>query len=337
MKLILKTIFGSHVYGTNIPTSDTDIKGMFIPSAEDILLQRAPKTIIQNTKISSAGKNLPTDTDVELFSVQQYLKLLMEGQSCALDLLFTPKKFYLEESNSIWYNIQSQKDQFIHKGITAFIGYAKQQAGKYGIKGTRVSALRNTLDFLSQFNNHLKLNDSSIELKLWSGLVYEPLTHEVKLLNEHIKFVDVKSPNGRIEPHLEVCNRKIPLHATVKYTKEIFQKIFDEYGARALLAEKNEGCDYKALMHAVRVCNQAKELLSTGHITFPRPEKDLLLQIRKGELPYKEVATLIENGLEELNSINATSTLRETPNKALADSIVLDCYNEEIRAYSDYK
>lgn len=330
MNLILKTIFGSHVYGTNVPTSDTDIKGIFIPNAEDILLQRAPKTVIQNTKTGS-GKNSSQDTDIELFSVQQYLKLLMEGQSCALDLLFTPKEFYIEEPDYIWTYIQSQKHQFIHKGLTAFVGYARQQAGKYGVKGSRISAIRTILELLKECDPDVKLEQykEGFQKRIYG----DEFCNAIPELSEHAAIVNCKGPNNTLAPHLEVCNRKIAFHAKVKFATEVFQKIFDNYGARALLAEQNLGVDYKSLMHAVRVCGQAKELLSTGNITFPRPEKDLLLQIRKGELPYKEVATLIENGLEELNIINATSTLRETPNNDLADSIVMDCYKDAVSNY----
>ena len=50
MKLILKSEFGSKVYGTTTPDSDTDYKAIALPSREDILLQKAFKTNQQNTK-----------------------------------------------------------------------------------------------------------------------------------------------------------------------------------------------------------------------------------------------------------------------------------------------
>lgn len=68
---------------------------------------------------------------------------------------------------------------------------------------------------------------------------------------------------------LEVCNRKVQEHATLKEAHAMFKRIFDEYGQRALLAEKNEGVDWKAMMHATRVCHEAKELLLDHRITYP--------------------------------------------------------------------
>jgi predicted nucleotidyltransferase len=42
--LICETVFGSHLYGTSTEQSDRDYKGIFLPSAQDILLGRIPKT-----------------------------------------------------------------------------------------------------------------------------------------------------------------------------------------------------------------------------------------------------------------------------------------------------
>jgi predicted nucleotidyltransferase len=318
MRQILRTKFGSHIYGTNLPTSDTDYKAIFIPNAKDIILQRAAQHHLNNTKTDSTKRNEATDVDDEAFSIQRYLKLLCEGQTVALDMLFTPDSFY-DHQTAVWQEIKKNKDKFLHKGVSAFIGYTKQQAAKYGCKGFRVRALKEILDFLSNFMGYTKL----IEI--------EPLDYFVSLQNpEHIKFTMCNAPNNKVEKHLDVCNRKIPLHATVKYAKEVFQKIYDEYGHRALLAEKNEGIDWKALMHAVRVAHEARELLLTSNITFPRPEKDLLLKIRTGSLPYKQVEEIIEEGLTSLVETQAKSILPEKPNYKWCDDFVLDCYYNHV-------
>lgn len=327
--------FGSHIYGTNLPTSDHDYKGIFVPSGYDLVMQKAAKHIQNNTKKNSTEKNSPNDIDEELFSVQTYLRLLAEGQTVALDMLFTPGNFYLSSSvdipfRDIWRTIKHNKDKLIHSGSSAFVGYCKTQAAKYGLKGGRVEALRRTIDFLDKYDDRTKLKDIEQDIANFvypgdmfesSGGVYEDLL---------IKFAWCNSPKKVMEKHLEVCNRKVPLHATVGYAIDIFQRIFDQYGHRALMAERNEGIDWKALMHAVRVADEAYELLTTGNITFPRPNADLLLKIRKGELPYKEVETLIENGLVEVEKAKEKSTLRKTSCQNTIDSIIYEAHMNAI-------
>jgi predicted nucleotidyltransferase len=40
MDLIVEMRFGSHLYGTDTPESDLDLKGVYLPEARDILLRR---------------------------------------------------------------------------------------------------------------------------------------------------------------------------------------------------------------------------------------------------------------------------------------------------------
>lgn len=314
MKTIFKTEFGSVIYGTNVIGSDTNYKSIFIPDFRDIILQRPARTININTKADKNSRNCKDDIDDEAFSLQEFCKLLCEGQTVALDMIFSPGNHW-KTSNFIWEVIQENKDKFLHKGTSSFVGYTKQQAAKYGVKGFRIAAIETTLNYLKSQLEYKRLGETPVE-------DFIKITN-----NEHIKMTLCKGPNNTMAPHLEVCNRKIPYHGTVKYAKELFQRIYDEYGARAKLAKDNLGIDWKALMHAVRVAREAEELLLTGNITFPRPEKELLLKIRKGELDYEtKVAPLIEEGLVRIEEAKSKSTLPEKPNKEWVDDFIFHCY-----------
>jgi predicted nucleotidyltransferase len=50
MDILVDMVFGSHLYGTNSETSDRDYKGVFMPTREQILLQRIPHSINESTK-----------------------------------------------------------------------------------------------------------------------------------------------------------------------------------------------------------------------------------------------------------------------------------------------
>jgi hypothetical protein len=82
-------------------------------------------------------------------------------------------------------------------------------------------------------------------------------------------------------------------------------------------------------MHAVRVAREAEELLMHHTITYPRPEADLLLAIRKGELPYKEVAEMLEAGLDRREECHRISALPDRGDQATADQLVLAAYRSE--------
>ncbi len=313
--------FGSHVYGTNLPTSDHDYKGIFIPTSREIILGTTKNTINHSTKPAGQLKNTAQDTDTEYFSLKQYMKLLLEGQTVALTMLFAPEQHILETS-PIYEEIVNNKDRFLHKGVSAFAGYCRTQANKYGIKGSRVAAARYAMEYFDiarhyNFGTPPKLKD------IWEDIV-EKFTGL-----EHCEFPVALSFMTPVRM-LSVCDRKVQEHITVKEAHKIYSHVFNEYGQRALQAEKQENIDWKALMHAVRVCGEAIELLSTHHITYPRPEASLLLQIRKGELPYQQVAELIEEGLIELEDVQSASTLPEKPDYQFAEDLVYDVYVEAV-------
>lgn len=323
---IVKIQFGSFVYGTNVPTSDHDYKGVFIPDAQDLVMQRAAKHIKSSTKKDDSKRNGADDVDDEQFSIQTFMELIRQGQTVALDMLFTPKRFYVELPSSEWDYIHASREQFLHKGTNAFVGYTKAQAAKYGHKGERVAGLREVVALLRSLDPHRSLEEYSKELYSFAHSIG---SREVEILN-------IPTPSGQGEmkdmPHISVANKKVGWSCTVQYALQVYKLALDKYGHRALLAEKNEGIDWKATMHAVRIAAEAKELLLTRYITFPRPEASLLLQIRKGELPYKQVEELIEQGLKDITDAEKVSTLPDKPNFKLMEEIVSDGHWGAIRA-----
>ena len=88
------------------------------------------------------------------------------------------------------------------------------------------------------------------------------------------------------------------------------------------MAERNEGIDWKALSHAVRVCHEALELMATGWITFPLPNAAHVLSIKRGQTPYQAVAEEIEDLLEKVEAAQETSVLPEAPYDKFIDELV---------------
>jgi predicted nucleotidyltransferase len=330
MRTIFRCQFGSVIYGTSLPSSDRDYKSIFVPSPKDIILQRAPKVITNNTKKDITERNTSDDIDDEANSYQEYLRLLLQGQTPALDMLFCQDEF-VEITSPEWELIKSNKEYFLHKGINQFVGYTKQQAAKYGIKGSRVNAARKTVEFLKSLDQKTSLHQNLDKLEEFVE------TSKTLKLDEKLPLIDwefvIDNKDNNPKRHFTCCNRKVQLNTKVHYALDIYQKTLDSYGNRARLAEKNEGVDFKALYHSVRVGREAYELLTTGHITFPRPEAELLLKIRKGELPYAEIAELIEEGLHNMIEAQEISTLPDKPNFEKAEELIISVYTNELDWY----
>lgn len=337
MNKILEVKFGSHLYGTDTPNSDLDFKAIYLPTARDIVLGKVKGTIAKCRPKSECERNTKDDVDMETFSLCRYLELLMEGQTVALDLLFAPANMYtfgLENGDRprLMRQIFQHRGILLTRNVNAFVGYARQQAAKYGIKGSRMDSLKRTgamLDRLYVMGPHTKLSFYSPSIDQLVKESAELISLEKTPL---IEIVMLKGTKGLLDqPHLRVNGRAIPFHATVKYAKEIVDKMLDSYGARAQKAHLAGGIDWKALSHAVRVNNEAMELLQTREITFPRPDRELLLKIKTGQLPYDEVAEVIEQGLANLYIAHETSTLPDEPDREWADNFIYDVYSKIVR------
>jgi hypothetical protein len=131
-----------------------------------------------------------------------------------------------------------------------------------------------------------------------------------------------------------VSDKSVPLTCSVHRAVPVFRGALAKYGHRAHAAETNQGIDWKAVMHAVRVGTQTIELLETGTITFPRPDATFLLTVVKGEHPYREVAARIESLMTEVEEAAARSPLPEKPDFAMMDLLVANAYQEEARKAS---
>jgi hypothetical protein len=329
MRKIVQCRFGSHLYGTNTPLSDIDIKSVYIPSADDIVLQKVKGSISVKRNKLIGEKNFAGEIDEEIYSLQKFFQLVSEGQTVALDLLFSNSESWISHTPE-WLEIIANRHRLITRKSEAFIGYCRQQAKKYGIKGSRVAAAREVLNYLKSCSNeYLGLNSKLIR---WSNSIDEFVS--LSSNKEFINIVEIEQNSGTKTTFLDVCGRKLSYTASLKNAIEVVQRLVDEYGQRALQAESNQGIDWKSLSHAVRIGQQAVELFQTKNITFPRPNADFLLKIKKGELPYVQVAEIIENLFEEVEETARNSDFPEDVDKEWIVKFVYSKYMASITYFS---
>jgi len=316
----VEMVFGSRLYGTATPESDTDIKGVFLPTAEEIVFGRADRTIHAGTKSDQAAKNSPDDVDRELYSLRKFLGMVLSGQTVAVEMLFAPASAYISAPKPAWKTLVENRGRLISRNTKAFLGYVRRQAAKYGIKGSRVAAAREVVDILSQAPGTQQMT------------AMRPLLLVASASSEHIKLIEVEAyRDGPKAEYLEVCDRKFMMSLRCDYVADSMQKIVDTYGQRALAAEKESGIDWKALSHAVRVAFQTHELLTTGELTLPRPEAHLLINIKLGQKKYVDVAKLIEKLATLVESSVPASVLPEEPDTEWAHRFDYEVHSEIVR------
>lgn len=310
---------GPHLYGTSTPTSDQDFKGVHLPSGEAIILGRAENHIKRDVISKENGKNTADAID-ESFSVQKFFEMLMKGDTVATEILFAEPEW----QHPYWRHVQIFGKALLNRQCKGFVGYCVRQAAKYGIKGSRMAAVRAVLDILED-----ECQSGGHALKLETGSVWARL-EELAQRHEHVLFENIPNPDGSDNLHLVCYDRKMSQNVTVNAAWGVYHRVWENYGQRARDAMNNEGIDWKAMSHAVRVAGQAIELLDTGKITFPRPNARWLLDIKLGLIPYKVVSEQLEQLVAEVHAASERSQLPETSDHKLADRVVRDLYLEQV-------
>lgn len=326
MKILIKTVAGSHLFGTNTEESDMDYKGVFLPSPKDILLNNYKDTISQSTG-NSSEKNNSTDVDIEFYSLKKFLKMAKRGDTAALELLFTPDDFIIEK-DPLWDFIIENRSQLLSSKVTGMIGYARQQANKYGIKGSRMGELNNFIVFLKKLENDFDFENPKLKHS------WETICKEVKTF-DHINLIELELNESKI-PALDILGKKFDHHCTFPYVLGVLKKIYKSYGQRAREAKNNNGIDWKALSHAVRVMYQGIELLDSHEITLPLPptQLEIVKKIKSGEMQYNDVSVLIEYLLKSLETIKNKSSLGEEIDDDIIENIILKMHMEQLKGFS---
>lgn len=201
---LLLVIRGSHAYGTNVETSDTDYAGVFIQPLEDILGFGYKEQI-------NDDKN-----DIVIYEIERFLKLLSSNNPTVLELLNTPEDCIIYK-HPIFDEILNNREKFITKACkNSFAGYAVQQIKKAKGQNKKQNwekdkvTRKDVLDFVYVING-----EKSIPWKKWNE---DDESLDGKLYNE--KFCGVVNvPNAKdvyavyFDYHANYCfNEKIPEH-----------------------------------------------------------------------------------------------------------------------------
>lgn len=311
---IITTIHGSNLFGTTTKNSDIDRKSVILPNKKDILLGNINQSKVFGAAANKNEKNKANDEDFETHDVSRFITLLTQGQPVALEMLFTPEKFYLQEPHAIWNLIKQEAPKFLSKDIYSFVGYCRRQANVYSVKGERLNAAKNALTIII----HL---EKTVGAKEKIGPYINDI---VEYVNEpkYVKKTDIIQPNNKFIEHLEVCDKKAPFSSLILEVRKMVERIVNEYGKRANNAAEENGSDWKAISHAVRIANEAIEFLSSGFITLPRPEAEYLTDIKLGKIDKVKVYENIDELFEKIEIELKNSKLPEKSDIDLAQDLI---------------
>ncbi|MFW6030156.1 MAG: DNA polymerase beta superfamily protein [Halanaerobiales bacterium] len=321
-KLYYLSVVGSQLRGTNNEDSDLDIKGIFLPSKESLILGEKREQYGPYTTSKGNEKNGPDDVDIELWSIHKFFKLLQKGDTNAVDLLFSysnPTAWIYRKStfNSIF----NHRTKLIGKKALekAFIGYSYGQYKRYEVKGFNFHTLKLILKYFK-------------ELPIYNGSQrLEHYVHDmINWVKERTNELQVYIVEDKKDKYVEINGyKKYPLGIRIKQFIDYIQKWADTYGSR--VKNNDEGIDFTSISHAFCTLLIAENLAKTGDFKFPLKYYDAndLLNIKNGEFDYKNLITDLKQYVEEVRElIRNSKVLTQKPDVKFMRNHILELYGK---------
>jgi hypothetical protein len=346
--ILFKCLGGSYLYGTNSESSDKDYKGVFLPNLNDLILGKAPKHYTSTTG-SSEERNSADDVDETYYSLQYFLELAAKGDTNAIDILFAYTNYEAVIIDTpIWNKIIENIDKILTKNVKAYLGYCKSQCIKYSIKGDKLKNYSTFEKFCEKYLHEKDADGALITLldalefefnthqypKLISNCIPEPGAERNKIafgetskfnFGDHCYFETAQNK----ESYITISDVKFQLNDSIKSAYHKVQKVIVSYGKRAEAAANENGVDWKAISHCVRVLLQVEQLLTENKIIFPLINADFVKSIKynTSSMTYEEIMKWIEGHIWHIDEVLLPkSTLREKADYKWIEKFILKCY-----------
>lgn len=343
--LLYKVIAGSKAYGLDLPTSDTDIRGIYLQPNE-YRLGNGYKEQVNDQK-----------NDIVYYEVNRFINLLANNNPNIIENLFVPRDKILLLDDRIK-PLYDNRHMFLTKKIRfTFGGYAISQIKKARVLNKKIvnpmdKKRKNPLDFC-----YILSPLGTIPLRDWlhtqRGDAYKQENYGVSKV-EHARdvyyiYYDDKNIGYRgilkeDKEANELRMSSIPKSEILKYNimvynQDGYQKYCKDYKEYWEWVNKRNphryndnishkhNYDGKNMMHCLRMLDMAIEIANTGDVNLVRPDREWLLSVRKGKVSYEEIMDLIESKKDRMDEAFKNSDLPENVDSNLVHETILKIRN----------
>lgn len=363
--IIFEGIVGSRAYGTSTPTSDTDVKGVFMMPLEGLL------------NFDYVEQVSDTKQDNTYYELRRFLQLVQSNNPNILELLNLPEDCILHK-DPIFDMILEHREKFISKACrNSFGGYAVAQIKKArGLNKKIVSPVEETRKDVLDFC-YVATDNGSLPVKEYlekngmkqefCGLVSVPnmrFTYnvfydlEADMISKGREISRTYPPYKGIVQDLEKSNEvslsSIPKTINGLQTTAMFVMQFNSDGYSVSckkyreywdwVEERNphrfsdnmlhgKGYDGKNLSHCHRLLDMAIEITEGKGIIVRRENRDQLLSIRRGEYDYDTLVEEAEKKIERMDTLYDISNLPEVVDRDFVNNLLLRMRKERYRLY----
>lgn len=332
-RTILLVRAGSHAYGTSLPTSDLDYRGIAVaPRAyRDGFCKRFEQAEVK-------------DPDLVVFSLPKIFALMADCNPNTIELLFVDEGDVLF-CTSQGLLLRTHRAAFLSKrAVHRFRGYAMAQLKrirthkKWLLSPPDHQPSREEFglpqrplipaDQLAAAVAAVKKLVDSWEID-FTGLADSEVVYVQEQLHRHLADLHIG--------HDEKCNAAARLlgydtnfielldrerhYSSAQTNWQQYQTWKAERNEKRSELEAKFGYDTKHAMHLVRLLRMCREILTTGEVLVKRPDAADLLAIRNGAWSYEQLLEWAEHEDQDLLEVAKQSPLPRSPDMNFLDTL----------------
>lgn len=305
-KIVFLTLGGSYSYGTNIETSDIDIRGCALNSRSDLLGLSNFEQVVNNT------------TDTTVYSFNKLINLLLNCNPNTIEMLGCKPEHYIYLNTIGEMMISSRKMFLSKKAVYSFGGYANQQLRRLenALARDRLPQSRKEEHILKSMKN---------AMKSFSDRYTEFDSGSIEL------FID---KSNREDLDTEIYTNISLVKYPARELSSIMNDLTNIVSSYDKLTQRNKKKDdnhlNKHAMHLVRLYLMCLDILEKEDIiTYRENDLDMLRSIRAGEYQksdgtYRnEFFELIDELDRKLNYAKENTSLPSHPDMKKVEEFVM--------------
>lgn len=341
-RTIYMTRHGSHAYGTSLPTSDLDLRGVAIAPAR-----------YQLGYLDTFEQAVSSDPDLTVFSLQKFFKLASDCNPNVLEILYTDESDHLLRTTA-GDRLLAVRDAFLSQKVKhTFSGYAAAQLKRIKLHRRWLMSGITHQPTRAEFGlpertvipaDQLAAAEAGIRKKLdeweWHELEGVDVATRIAIKDEFSRRLTeitgwqwdeagekTRTSAARALGYDDNFIRLLDIER--QYTGKLREwQQYTEWkrtrNEKRAELEAKFGYDTKHGMHLVRLLRMCREILETGRVVVRRPDAEELLAIRAGAMPYDALVEWAEREDAALTEVAKSSKLPKSPDRKRLDALCVE-------------